>query len=334
MNKQKQYKAAVIGCGNIGASISNYNKAVQPGTHAGAYLANKNTRLAALVEKNFERLNYLKFNFPNIPLYTDADKMFKEIKPDIVSITVPTSFHYENVLLASRYKCPVIFCEKPISFNLEEAKKMISACKMSDSVLLINHTRHFDPIIKKWSKKIKKGFLGRIYQGNAFYYNGLFNNGTHIIDLLRMFLGEPISVSMRYNQITSNDGKDQNIDGIIIFKNNAVVTLQSLSRNYGYFGFRLFGEKGMIDFDKLCYETAVRKKIKNQNYKGFYELSQDIVREGAPRSFMASAINHAVLYLKKRIKPISTGEDGLVVLKILLAIKLSADNNGKEVFIK
>jgi predicted dehydrogenase len=188
----KIYKAAVIGCGNIGASAGNYHKAVQPGTHAGAYLACKRTKLTALVEANYKRHEYLRKNFPKVKLFVDMEKMFSEIKPDIVSVATPSGFHLKPVELAAGHKTPAIICEKPIAYTINEAERMIEVCKKNGSLLFINHQRHFDPLLNKWKEKINKGFLGTIYQGNIYYYNGLFNNGTHWLDLLRNYLGTPV----------------------------------------------------------------------------------------------------------------------------------------------
>jgi len=334
LGMSKKLKAAVIGCGNIGASVKNYGRAVRPGSHASAYQANAKTKLAALVENDKDKWPGLKNDFPRVKIYEDADLMFKEIKPDIVSIATPTGSHYKFVLMAAKYKCPAILCEKPISYSVQEAKKMILACQKSNSQLFINHTRHFDPLLQKWSRKVRNGFLGQIYQGNAYYYNGLFNNGTHLIDLLRMFLGEIDWVAVQYNKKTSWQEKDLNVDGLIAFKNGALISFQSLSKNYGYFGFSLFGEKRMINVTNLAYEIEYRKKIRNENYKGFFELSSEISKEGAPRSFMKSAIGHVVSCLEGKTAPQSTGQNGLAVLEILMTLASSAQQHGKKLYLK
>jgi len=328
---KKFFNAVVIGCGNIGAKAGNYGKSVQPGTHAGAYQADKRTRLVALVESDKERLPFLKKDFPDVKIYTDPDEMFGKIKPDIVSIATPTSTHCELVLLAAKHKCPAILCEKPISLNISDARKMISACHKNNSILFINHMRHFDPILRKWSEKVKSGFLGQVYQGNAYYYNGLFNNATHIIDLLITFLGEPIAVSAYYNRTTSNDKSNLNADGIIFFENDVKITLQTLSKNYGFFGFRIFGERGMLDITRAGFDVQYRKKIKHKYFKGYFELDEKTKEEGDLRSFMASAIGYVVDCLEGKKQPISTGEDGLAVLKILESLKKSASLEGKIV---
>ncbi len=331
MAKQKMYRAAVIGCGNIGAAVGNYNKAVQPGTHAGAYQKHKRTTLVALVENNIERHAFLKKNFPKVQLFADPEQMFKEIKPDVVSIATPTALHYNLVLMAARYKTSAILCEKPIAYTIPEAEKMIAACKKSNSVLFINHQRRYDPLLNDWSQKIKKGFLGAPFQATANYYNGFFNAATHLIDLLRMFLGEPVRVIAKYNETTSSQENDPNIDGMMFFKNGAVATLQSLSKNYGHFGFSLFGDKGWIGVTNLGFEVQYRSKVKNANYKGYFELSKNIKSEGKPRSLIIASVDTVVRCLDGKLKPYGIGEDGLAVLKILQAFKKSADQSGKEV---
>jgi len=328
---KKKYNALVIGCGNIGATVGNYNKAVQPATHAGAFQKNPKTNLVALVDKDKKKLATAGKNFPKAKLYTDIDKALKENKIDIVSIATPSHMHYNHVLKVAKYAVPAILSEKPIAYKIKEAEEMIRICKKYNSQLFINHMRHFDPILNKWAKKVKKNLLGQIFQGNIYYYNGLFNNGTHWLDLMRLFLGDPISVIGRYNRNTSTNPKDMNVDGTIIFKNDAKISLQTLSKNYGYFCLKIFGEKGMIDITNLGFEVQYRKKINNKNFKGFFELSEDIVKEGSTRSLMISSINHVVSCLDGKTKPISTGVDGLAVLKILKALEKSAKSGGKEV---
>lgn len=329
-----KYRAAVIGCGNIGAATGNYNKAVQPGTHAGAYLDNKDTNLSALVEKDIKRHDFLKKNYPQVPLYTSTKKMLKEVKPDIVSVAASTQFHFSIVKDLAEFKIKAILCEKPLAYNIKDAKRMVKLCKKSKSLLIVNHQRRFDPLLVKWSERIKKGFLGGIYQGNAYYYNGLFNNGTHLIDMLLMYLGEVDAATGEYNKQTSWNPKDKNVDGSLLFRNKARVTVHSLSKNYGYFGLTLFGEKGMLRVSHLGFTVEYRKKIKNRFFKGFYGLSRDIQKEGRPRSMIKHSVKHIIRVLEKKEKPKSTGEDGLKTMLVLEAMCQSAKSKGKKVKVK
>ncbi len=327
--KQKKYKATVIGCGRIGAEVGNYSKEVQPGTHAGVYQNHPKIELAALVDINPDKLKVAEEYFPNVPLFKSAKEMLEKINPDIVSIATPPNSHSELVRLAAQFKTKAIVCEKPISESLKEAVEMIKICRQSKSLLFINHQRRFDPLIRKWRDKIKSGLIGNVLQGSCYYYNGLFNNGTHIIDLLRFFLGEVSWVKGIFNLKTSVFREDKNIDALIGFRNGTRVSIQSLSKNYGFFNFYFYGTKGLISLKNLTYEIEYKKLIKNKYCKGYYQLSKPIKKEGKARSFMSSMVKHVIACLERRDQLVSRGEDGLATLKILLSLRESAKNNGK-----
>lgn len=332
MKNLAKFRAVVIGCGKIGAEEENYGENVRPGTHAGVYQMNKKTQLVALVDKDKKKLTAVKKHFPGVNLYTDIESMLKKERPDIISVATPTKCHHDSVLQLAQSKCRAILCEKPITYTINEAQKMINVCEKNNLQLFINHHLHFDFLLQKWSEKIHQGLLGKLYQANLYYYNGLFNNGTHGIDLLRMLFGEPVMVVGRNNTETSSNLKDLNVDGLITFKNGPLVSFQSLSKNYGYFGLKIFGEEGMLDIINLGFQIQYRKKIKNKNYKRYFGLSENTFEEGGARSMLFGAIDHVVTFLEGKTKPISTGRDGLAVLRILMAIKKSANLGGKKIY--
>lgn len=332
--KKNKLKAAVIGCGNIGADEKIYAKNIRPGTHAGAYKANKNIELVALVDSDKKKLASAKKNFPDARAYDDIGRMFQIERPDIVSIATPTKYHAKHVLSAAKYGCRAILCEKPIAYSITDAEKMVAACKKNKVKLFINHQRHFDPLINKWAKKVRNGLLGKIYQGHIYYSNGLFNNGTHIIDLLRMFLGDIENVAGNFNKATSSKPGDPNADGMIMFKNGANISLHSLSKNYDFFECKIVGENGMLHILDLGIIFEYRKKIENKVYRGYFELSEKPYKEGSARNMMVSAIEHIVAVLNRDAKPLSTGEEGLRTLKALVAFKNSAKKGGSRLKIR
>lgn len=330
----KIYKAAVIGCGNIGAEIGNYRKEIQPATHAGAYCSNPRTKLSALVDVDEKRLKKIGTYFPGIPLYRSAEEMFKNIKPDIVSVATNPDSHAPLVKLAAKNKVKAILCEKPISNSVKQAEEMLKICRKSNSLLFINHQRRFDPLLTKWRDRIKNGLLGEIIQCNCYYYNGLFNNGTHIMDLFRFFLGDVDWVMALTNEKTSWKEADKDVDALICFKSGARLTIQALPKNYGLVEFSFYGTKGSLIIRKLGYEVEYRELIENKYFKNYYQLSDRIKKEGQARSFIKSVVSQIVSCLDGKATPLSTGEDGLAALKILLALRESAAKGGKIVKIK
>jgi len=329
--KNKKYKAAVIGCGRVGAEEWNYSKEVQPETHAACYKNNPNVELAGLADINYKKLENAGKYFPNVALFNSAEDMLKKIKPDIVSIAADSASHFSLVKLAAKYKTPAILCEKPIAQSIKQAEEMIKTCKKNKSLLFINHQRRFDPLLQQWQIKIRNGLIGKIVQVNCYYYNGLLNSGTHVVDLLRFFLGEVDWVKGFINKETSWKKDDDNIDALIKFKNGALATLQTLPKNYGLSDYHFYGEKGYFAIKNLGYEIEYKKSIENKYCKGFYQLSDNIEKEGKPRSLVNSVVNHVVFCLDGKTKQVSKGEDGLAALKVIFALRESAKKQGKTI---
>lgn len=329
----KMYKAVIIGCGKIGIEKGNYQKQVQPGTHAGAYLAHPRITLAGFMDIRKERLKEAVKNFPGVPIFDSADEMLCTIKPDIVSIATHPNSHLSLIKIIAKYRVKAVVCEKPMAASIVEAEEIINVCRKNSVLLFINHTRRFDPLFQKLKKQLVKGIIGRVVEGTYYYYNGLFNNGTHAVDFLRFFLGEIDWVRAFKNKLTANKNlkHDLNVDAVLHFKNGAVVYLQSLPANYGFSDIYFFGTKGSIFLKKLAYEIEYRRLIKNKYFKGYYELEAMPKVVGSVRSYMKSMPRHVVDCLEWRVKPISMGEDGLKAIKILTALKMSAQNDGQKI---
>lgn len=308
----KKYKAVVIGCGRIGAEEWRYQKNVKPVTHAAVYFKHLKIELVGLCDIDSEKLKKAKKFFPGVSLYNSAKKMLKETKPDIVSVATHINTHYRLVKMAADFGAKAIICEKPMADSIKKAELMVKICRKKKCFLFINHSRHFDFLINKWQRRVQNGVLGRVLQANCIYHNGFFNNGTHVIDLLRWFLGEAKEVSGIYNPLTSNPKKEKNIDAVIYFKNGARAVLQSVPEKKGFTEWLFYGEKNELSLKKLGMEIIFKSS-----------------KEGKPRSLTAQMASHVIFCLEKKEKPQSVGQDGLAVLKILFALKKSAQNNGK-----
>lgn len=327
----KPYTATVIGCGNMGIEENNFGTAVRPGTHAAAYHANPRTTLVGLADTSKERLEWAKKCYPKIPVFSSAKQLLKTLKPDIVSIATQPDSHASLTILAAQHKVRAIVCEKPITISTKGGQKMIDACKKNGSLLFINHGRRFDPLIRKCAADIKNGFIGEVLQATCYSYNGLMNNGTHTVDLLRFLLGEITAVQGWTNEKTSKSPHDKNVDARICFSDGAYATLQTLSPNYGLADCYIYGTKGRIAIQQLGYRLAYTPLIENKEWKGYHQLSAKSKIIGKPRSFMKSMVAHVVSCLNGEEVPVSSGQDGLRALQVLFALRKSAQAKGKRI---
>ncbi|MCU7712590.1 Gfo/Idh/MocA family oxidoreductase [Priestia megaterium] len=126
-------KVGVIGAGSMGekhvrtyASLSNYCEFV------GIY--DKNKLRAREMEDKYQ-----------IKQFDSITELLKEV--DIVSIAVPTEFHYEVGLACVDHNVHMLM-EKPITSTIEQAKDLIAKANQADIKIQVGHIELYNPIIK------------------------------------------------------------------------------------------------------------------------------------------------------------------------------------------
>jgi predicted dehydrogenase len=325
------YRAALIGCGNIGAGVERYSPKIQPWAHASVFSTNPRTELVALVDADPVKLEKAHGHFPSAATFADAEEMCKTVKPDIVIVATPTSSHKALTLLAVRYGVKAIVCEKPIAVTPEDGEEMIRACREAGVPLFINHIRRFDSVIR--AAKARLPDIGEVLQANARYTRGIHNNGTHTIDLLRFFLGDVTRVAGIRNQRTeayTDLPGDQNIDGLLWFASGACAAIQSFDANdYSIFDFDWYGRNGLISLRHFGFRVEVTGKKDCSAFIGHKELDElHPERTGETRSFMVSMVQHIVDCLDGVESSVSTGEDGVAALRVIQALERSAAQGG------
>lgn len=330
-----KYKAAIIGCGRIGCGFDDDPKRKTIATHAGAYYSNGNIDLAALADTNQEKLDKYskKFNVPKT--YTDYKKMLATEKPDILSICTWNSTHHEIVAETVKNNIKVIFCEKPISDTITNAKQIVRLCKENNVVLMIDHQRRFDLTHQDVKNFLDQGKLGKIQQVSFYYTAGIANTGSHMFDLLRFLFGDVEWIQAVKSQNQSPNPDDPNLDGIVKFKNGIFCTIQACDvKNYLIFDLDIFGSKARIKLTNSGFTVKYYEAKESNFFLGYNELfeSKSPIKEH-PKNFMVNAVSQIIDCLEKNTNPLCSGEDGLAALELICAFRGSADNEGKRIYL-
>lgn len=134
---------------------------------------------------------------------------------DLVSITAPPHLHHPMALAALAARRHVL-CEKPMALTRAEADAMVAAAERAGVVHAIDHELRFNPSRRKARALIAEGFVGRPRHVLAtlvgersndparawsWWYDagqggGLLGAvGSHVIDLLRYWLGDIAAVA-------------------------------------------------------------------------------------------------------------------------------------------
>lgn len=140
-------RVAVIGAGNMGRNhLRNFFLLPEADLVA---LADINPETKSLAEEYKSKY------------FTDYKQMIDEMKPDAVSIVVPTPFHAEVAAYAMERGIHCLL-EKPITSTVEEADGLINLAKKHNIVFTVGHIEHYNPVIKKLKELLDAGKVGKI----------------------------------------------------------------------------------------------------------------------------------------------------------------------------
>ena len=134
--------------------------------------------------------------------YADYHDLINDPEVEAIVIATPTQTHYE-VLMAAIPSGKPIFCEKPITFELDEAEKIVKEVERYNAFVMIGYMRRYDPAYMAGKKMIESGECGKpIYvhdccrdpKGPPPNYvpqsGGLFvDMGVHDLDIVRWMMG-------------------------------------------------------------------------------------------------------------------------------------------------
>ncbi|MBB1287116.1 Gfo/Idh/MocA family oxidoreductase [Flavisolibacter sp. BT320] len=180
-------KALLIGCGNIGAGYDLHQE-TKVWSHAKAY-ANTPGLQFTVVDTDAEKAREVAETYGARYLPELADISLRAF--DIVSITTPTTTHFNYLSSALTENVPVIICEKPVVGNLEQTAQLESIYRQSSSKVLVNYIRRFQPAYQQLNKMLL-GTQEQIPRSIVIKYKrGFLNNASHAVDLLELLLGEP-----------------------------------------------------------------------------------------------------------------------------------------------
>ena len=324
-------KAAVIGVGSMGVN------------HARIYWELPATDLVGISDMNDTLVNSVAKKY-STQAFTDYREMLDQVKPDIVTVAVPTLFHRE-VALEIINRGISLLIEKPIAFSLEEGQEIIDAAKTKGVKLMIGHIERFNPAIIGLKERIAEGELGRIFQMDA-HRQGPFparigdvgvviDLAVHDLDIMRYVSQNEIVRVYAETERHIHSKYEDMLTGLVRLSDGAIGTLiinwltPTKIRE-----FIVTGERGLFRVDLLTqdlyfYENPV-------SYSSEWETLRVLrgVREGQMTRFVLTkkeplrAEQEAFIdsMLSDKPAPI-TGEDGLIALRLAKAIVTSGQQH-------
>jgi predicted dehydrogenase len=270
----KRFTAAVIGLGRIGQGFDyDQHDSSVIATHASAYTQHHGFELCAGVDPDPAQRKKFESKFKQ-PAYIDLKSMMAHREPEVLSIAVPVEQHlpvFQEIIL---HNPRAVICEKPIASSAAEGRLMQSLAEVQTCALAVNYMRRFEPGANALRKIIQDGELGTIFKGVAWYSKGLYNNGSHFIDLLRFWLGEVTHVTVM-KKGRKWDCIDPEPDFCVHFEQIPIYFLSGFEEYYSLGEISLFASGGVIRYADSGNRIEICRTKDDQLFTGYKILDSE-----------------------------------------------------------
>jgi predicted dehydrogenase len=342
INKQSQaintIKIGVIGYGYWGPNLVR-SFADVPGAE-----------VIAVSDFQVDRLAKVQSRYPAIKLTTNSQDLFVDPKIDAIAIATPVSTHYDLALAALQAGKHVLV-EKPMTVSSEQAKRLIDEAEKRNLVLMVDHTFVYTGAVRKMQELVSTKVIGDIYYYDSVRVNlGLFQHDVNVIwdlavhDLSIMDYVLPLKpYAVSATGISHVPSEPENIAYLTLFFDNNLIAhihvnwLAPVKVRRTLLG----GSLKMVCYDDLEPSEKIKVYDKGITVNGSSEnLYQMLVgyRTGdmwSPKLDITEALQtealHFIHCIRQGDRPITDGEAGLRVVRILEAATQSIKQQGRLV---
>ncbi len=307
-------------------------------------------RLAGLCDLDDERLEKMRMSHPDIPRYRDFDEMLRDPDLDAVAVATPVRRHFplaKAALLAGKH----VLVEKPLAASSAECEELIALAAERNLILMVGHTFLYSAPIRMIRQLIGSGELGEIRYINTQRLNlGLFQKDINVVwdlaphDLsiiLHLLDRTPSSVNCQGNaHVTPGIEDVANLS--LHFRDGQFATIQSSwlePRKVRQM--TIVGTRKMIIYDDIepmekirIYDARVDTPPHYDNFGEFqyaYHYGDSYIPRIEQAEPLRQMCQHFLDSITNGTPPLTCGERGLEVVRILEACSESLKSNGGPV---
>ena len=330
-------KIGVIGCGYWGPQ------------HARNFHDLPDTQLSWISDLRPERLQHMRTLYPYVCTTTDYREV---LDSDVDGVVVATSVgsHYKlgsEALEAGKH----VLIEKPLAATVAEAEELVRLAHARNRILLVGHTFLYNPAVTALREIIQSGEIGSIYYINAtraslgLYQpdvNVLWDLAPHDISILNYILcSVPTRVSVHGGIYIQPQRGIHDVAYVALTYPQQIMAQVRISwldpvkvRRY-----TIVGSRKMLVYDDIAHAKLVLydKGVDVPPYSDTYEQFQLSYRHGSEQAypvFWSEPLRNECMDFARSIRdgvpPISDGNVGLQVVKILESANRSLLNNGQS----
>lgn len=314
------------------------------------FMSDTGWRVVSVCDRSENRLAEVHRLYPGVTTTTKPEDLFRNPSVDAIAIATPVATHFELAMGALKAGKHVLV-EKPIASTSAEAFQMIDEAARRKLVLLVDHTFVFTGAVRKIRDVIGEESFGRLQYYDSTRVNlGLFQHdvnvmwdlAVHDLSIMDYVVGaNPVAVSA--TGLSHVPGEPANVAFMTLFFDSDIIAhinvnwLSPVKIRRTLVG----GSKRMIVYDDL--ETSEKVKIYDKGIT-VTETPDDLrkllisYRTGdlwSPKVNETEALRLEVTHFRNCIegseKPVTPGERGLAIVRMLEAADKSMQKRGEPV---
>ena len=320
------YKVLIIGCGAIaGGYDAERSPEDWPLSHAGAIARDKRFDVWACYDTD-EDARFAFMGRWNVPICMgDLDLPGEPmVDYDIIVIASPTQHHAEHLEWALTMNPKLVFCEKPLAAELGQAQDIAARYSSAGIPLGVNFTRRWAPDLIELTEQIRDREWGPLVAAVGTYTKGIVHNGTHMIDLLHMLIGELELHSVGPARLDHWED-DPTASAILAAGNGAPVHLVGGDANaLTQFELVLAFERGEIAIRDGGMRVEARRVKDSETFAGYRQLGLPESVKGRYPEAMTCAYANIADALETGAPLASTAQNALEAQAICEEIRLKA----------
>lgn len=329
-------RIAIVGCGLIGQKRSR---------------SLRGHRLVAVADSNTARAEELARQHPDCE--AAADWRTVVARPDVDIVIVSTT---NNVLapvtLAAIEQGKHVLVEKPASRSAAELAPVVEAADRRQVVVKVGFNHRFHPALLKARALVEAGELGPLLYVRGRYGHGgrlgydqewravpaiagggeLLDQGVHLIDLARWFLGD-------FSEVTGHVGTyfwkmpvEDNGFLMLRTEHDQVAWLHASCTEWkNLFGFEIFGRNGKLQIDGLGGSYGVERLTFYRMLPPMGPPETTSWEYPQPDASWQEEFDHFIACIEKKKPPLGGLKDALAALEIVGRVyEQSAERAGNQ----
>jgi predicted dehydrogenase len=316
------YRVLIIGLGQIGMGYDvNQDPRKFVLTHARAFQQHEKFQLAAAVDTDITRREAFERVY-SVKAFSSIEEAAENNSIDIVVVATPTSLHLQTIETLFQYFQPkALVCEKPLALELYDARKIVELCAENKCQLFVNYMRRADPGVLEIKQRIENGVIAYPIKAVVWYSKGLFNNGSHFLNLLLDWLGNAKGFHI-IDRGRMWEGVDPEPDVAVEFERGKAIFLAAREEDYSHYSIELVASNGRLRYEQGGNKITWQGVVDDEVCDGYSVLgsNEESIESNLDKS-QWQVVEQLAEALEGNAAYISEGSDALQTLEILSSIR-------------